>query len=93
MHRDVRGSNILLTREGEVKLCDFGLSTMTRNQGEKLTTVLGSPCWMAPELVSANADKRNACYDNRVSMNNVLFHVVIFDQKASKGRCYCCNGQ
>nr|CAH7760761.1 unnamed protein product [Callosobruchus chinensis] len=68
MHRDVRGSNILLTKEGEVKLCDFGLSTMTRNEGEKLTTVLGSPCWMAPELVAANGDKKNACYDNRIDL-------------------------
>nr|CAH7760766.1 unnamed protein product [Callosobruchus chinensis] len=73
MHRDVRGSNILLTKEGEVKLCDFGLSTMTRNEGEKLTTVLGSPCWMAPELVAANGDKKNACYDNRVSRSDHFF--------------------
>ncbi|CAH1975462.1 unnamed protein product [Acanthoscelides obtectus] len=68
IHRDVKGSNILLTREGEVKLCDFGLSVNLRKQDETITAVLGSPCWMAPELVNASPDKKNACYDNRVDL-------------------------
>ncbi|XP_015432915.1 PREDICTED: neither inactivation nor afterpotential protein C [Dufourea novaeangliae] len=50
MHRDIRGSNILLTREGEVKLVDFGLSRTIQGEMGKRYTCVGSPCWMAPEV-------------------------------------------
>lgn len=63
VHRDIRGSNILLTKEGEVRLCDFGLSKPVENQVGKRFTVIGSPNWMAPELVTCK--KKGEGYDNR----------------------------
>ncbi|ENN70200.1 hypothetical protein YQE_13080, partial [Dendroctonus ponderosae] len=66
IHRDVKGSNILLTKEGEVKLCDFGLGKNLTQNDDKLYDCVGSSCWMAPELVTANKeDSEKGFYDNR----------------------------
>lgn len=62
IHRDVRGNNILLTSEGEVKLCDFGLARDIKTTLGKRSTCIGSPCWMAPEMVT-NAKPRRIDYD------------------------------
>ncbi|XP_043288364.1 neither inactivation nor afterpotential protein C isoform X2 [Venturia canescens] len=56
IHRDVQGSNILLTKEGEVRLVDFGLTRMIKGEMGKRNTSIGSPCWMAPEVVMSNAE-------------------------------------
>lgn len=53
LHRDIRGDNILLTKDGRVKLCDFGLSRQVDSTFGKRGTCIGSPCWMAPETVVA----------------------------------------
>uniref|UniRef100_A0A336JYY3 non-specific serine/threonine protein kinase n=1 Tax=Culicoides sonorensis TaxID=179676 RepID=A0A336JYY3_CULSO len=54
IHRDVRGSNILFTKEGEVKLVDFGFSRETKTTNGKRSTCIGSPCFMAPEMFSSS---------------------------------------
>ncbi|XP_015118625.1 neither inactivation nor afterpotential protein C [Diachasma alloeum] len=56
IHRDVRGDNILLSKEGEVKLVDFGFSRMFKGEAGKRNTTIGSPCWMAPEVVTSRGD-------------------------------------
>lgn len=58
IHRDVRGHNILLTRDGEVKLCDFGLSRDIKSTLGKRGTCIGSPCWMAPEIITSGKNGR-----------------------------------
>lgn len=69
VHRDVRGRNILLTAEGEVKLCDFGLTATTGDTMGKRSTCIGSPCWMAPEMFANEAAKRNGeLYGSRVDV-------------------------
>lgn len=53
LHRDIRGSNILLSSNGEVKLVDFGLCRELDGPLGKRKTCIGSPCWMAPEVVTS----------------------------------------
>ena len=53
IHRDIKGANILTTKDGTVKLADFGVSTSTlagRAQ-DKEAQVVGTPYWMAPEII------------------------------------------
>ncbi|CAI5709535.1 unnamed protein product [Peronospora effusa] len=50
LHRDVKGANILTTKEGLVKLADFGVA-IRLNETQKANSVVGSPYWMAPEVI------------------------------------------
>nr|CCA13906.1 ser/thr kinase putative [Albugo laibachii Nc14] len=50
LHRDVKGANILTTKDGLVKLADFGVAVKL-NETQKSNSVVGSPYWMAPEVI------------------------------------------
>ncbi|KAF2704882.1 hypothetical protein K504DRAFT_441508 [Pleomassaria siparia CBS 279.74] len=49
IHRDIKGANILTTKEGLVKLADFGVAT--KASGLDQSSVVGTPYWMAPEVI------------------------------------------
>ncbi|KAH6652940.1 septation protein H [Truncatella angustata] len=51
IHRDIKGANILTTKDGKVKLADFGVSTSTLSGPDKENQVVGTPYWMAPEII------------------------------------------
>lgn len=53
-HRDVKGSNLLLNAQGCIKLTDFGSCSMGNTSGKRHDTFLGSPYWMAPEVIECD---------------------------------------
>ena len=61
-HRDIKCGNVLLTIDGHVKLADFGVSAELTNTLNKRKTVVGSPFWMAPEVI------KESHYDGRADV-------------------------
>lgn len=69
-HRDIKCGNVLLTNDGHVKLADFGVSAELSNTINKVKSVVGSPFWMAPEVI------KESHYDGRADVWSLGITVI-----------------
>jgi len=62
IHRDIKSDNLLISKDGQVKLADFGFAAQLTTSRRQRVTVVGTPYWMAPELI------RGQEYDHKVDV-------------------------
>lgn len=62
LHRDIKSDNVLVSTGGDCKIADFGFAANLTSEQSKRTSVVGTPYWMAPELI------RGMNYDDKVDI-------------------------
>lgn len=77
VHRDIKPDNVLISKNGEVRLVDFGIATSAEGSEEELTStgmVMGTPAYMSPEQISdsKSVDNRSDIYSMAVMFYRML---------------------
>jgi serine/threonine protein kinase len=86
IHRDLKPANVFLTREGDVKVLDFGVAQMRSATAERTAagTALGTPAYMSPEQAMGLVDQ----LDGRADLFSVgaMIHALVTGQRINSGR-------
>jgi serine/threonine protein kinase len=79
LHRDIKLDNILLTSEGDIKICDFGVSKLVK-PGQILKEQCGTPAYIAPEVFEGNGYEGFASdiWSAGVVLYSMLYGIVPF---------------
>ncbi len=72
IHRDIKPSNIMLTDEGEVKVCDFGIAT-ARLDKKAIKEIIGTPYYIAPEYLSG---EECTALSDQYSLGVTFYHML-----------------
>jgi serine/threonine protein kinase len=72
IHRDMKSLNVLLTGDGYARICDFGFSRSLSSRDQRMTNNIGTPHWMAPEILAGNG-----VYDEKVDV--YAYAVVLWE--------------
>ncbi|KAK6339353.1 putative protein serine/threonine kinase [Orbilia javanica] len=67
IHRDLKAANILLSSNGDVKLADFGVSARVEEHMPSKNTFVGTPLWMAPEIINTKLSKEKG-YTSKIDI-------------------------
>ncbi|WP_348945890.1 serine/threonine-protein kinase [Chitinibacter sp. FCG-7] len=89
IHRDIKPANLMLTREGRLKITDFGIAQMPASDLTRTGTVLGSPRYMSPEqLAGKKLDGRADLYSAGVVLYQCLTGNAPFDGETTMNIVY-----
>lgn len=76
MHRDLKSENVFLTKDGTVKLGDFGIAKVLEHTAEKAVTMIGTPSYLAPEVCDSKPYGKKA---DIWSLGVILFEVLMLE--------------
>ncbi|KXS18097.1 kinase-like protein [Gonapodya prolifera JEL478] len=84
IHRDIKAGNLFMTEGGEVKLGDFGVSAKLKQPGDRARTFIGTPYWMAPEVIACEPDGptyATASYDSKADVWSIGITAIEIAEK------------
>jgi polo-like kinase 1 len=74
IHRDLKLGNILINEQMDAKICDFGLSTKIKNEGDSKKTICGTPNYIAPEIL----EEQGHSYEVDIWSIGVIMYALLF---------------